>query len=113
MLIVIGSMSPWVLPERTLGTVRYTEILWPSVGDNRGSARLRGYPALFTMRLANTPFQVVSIPTGPTGLHALREHEFICPLSRPDNSSELTSVHNTSQTCHQMSLSVYRGQSRI
>ena len=22
---LIGSMSPWVLPERTLGTVRYTE----------------------------------------------------------------------------------------
>ena len=24
-LMLIGSMSPWVLPERTLGTVRYTE----------------------------------------------------------------------------------------
>ena len=24
-LPLIGSMSPWVLPERTLGTVRYTE----------------------------------------------------------------------------------------
>ena len=24
-LQLIGSMSPWVLPERTLGTVRYTE----------------------------------------------------------------------------------------
>ena len=25
LLRLIGSMSPWVLPERTLGTVRYTE----------------------------------------------------------------------------------------